>query len=164
MDGLPACSGCCLSLSGPADSRLFGGVAMANEFLLGKKIALRAFRREDLPDLSRWWDNSDVTHYLEMGARPTRPKYAEAFLRLAEEVEDAIVFAIVEKATGRAVGTCGLYLINWICRRAQFNILIGEPEVWDKGYGSEAARMRTAERRGGQEWDNTGRSGRSPDN
>src|SRR3546814_16763304 len=56
-------------------------------------------------------------------------------------VEDAIVFAIVEKATGRAVGTCGLYLINWICRRAQFNILIGEPEVWDKGYGSEAARL-----------------------
>src|SRR3546814_11716090 len=112
MDGLPACSGCCLSLSGPADSRLFGGVAMTNEFLLGKKIALRAFRREDLPDLSRWWDNSDVTHYLEMGARQTRPKDAEAFLRLAEGVEDAIGFGIAEKATGRRGGLCCLYRTN----------------------------------------------------
>jgi RimJ/RimL family protein N-acetyltransferase len=109
---------------------------------LGKRtIALRAFAHGDLDAYRRWLDDPKVTEFLEMGARPTRDADCEAFWRLANESDDAIVFAIVERKTGAVVGTCGLYLIQWICRRAQFNILIGEPAAWDKGYGSEAARL-----------------------
>ena len=110
-------------------------------FLSGRKILLRAFGRADLDAYRRWLDDSAVTEFLEMGARPARDADCEAFWRLAGESEDAIVFAIVERKGGKVVGTCGLYLMQWICRRAQFNILIGEPSAWDKGYGSEAARL-----------------------
>lgn len=110
-------------------------------FMRGKGIDLRAFTRDDLDHYRRWLDDPAVTEFLEMGARPTRDADCEAFWRLANEAEDAIVFAMVERKTGAVVGTCGLYLIQWICRRAQFNILIGEPAAWDKGYGSEAARL-----------------------
>lgn len=109
-------------------------------YLIGKRVDLVALQRNDLEALARWWDDADVTHFLEMGARPTREKDIEAFWRLASEAEDNVVFAIRDK-NGQVVGTCGLYAISWVCRRAQFNILIGEKEVWNKGYGTEAARL-----------------------
>ena len=110
-----------------------------NSFLTGNLVSLRAFQADDLSALYRWWDDERVTEFLEMGARPTRDKDADAFLKLAQESDEAIVFAIEEQDGSRMVGTCGLFSINWICRRAQFNILIGEPDAWDKGYGREAA-------------------------
>ena len=110
-------------------------------FLKGEKIALRGFRKDDLEAYASWLDNEEVTKFLEMGARPTRDRDGEAFLHLVEEVEDAVVFAICECNSGNVVGTCGLYLIQWICRRAQLNILLGNPEIWDKGYGSEAVEL-----------------------
>tara|TARA_B100000405_G_C16546183_1_gene360372 strand:- start:50 stop:607 length:558 start_codon:yes stop_codon:yes gene_type:complete len=110
-------------------------------FLKGKKISLRAFRQSDLEAYKTWLDNEEVTHFLEMGARPTRETDCEAFFRMTETSEDAIVFAITEAESDTPVGTCGLYLIQWICRRAQLNILVGKPSVWDKGYGSEAVSL-----------------------
>jgi RimJ/RimL family protein N-acetyltransferase len=110
-------------------------------FLRGRASDLVALTRDDLALYRRWLDDPRVTEFLEMGARPTRDADCEAFWRLAGEAEDAIVFAIAERKGGRTVGTCGLYLIQWLARRAQFNILIGEPAAWDKGYGSEAARL-----------------------
>lgn len=111
-----------------------------NSFLTGEKIDLAALRRVDLDALARWWDDADVTLFLEMGGRPTREKDIEAFWRMASESEDNVAFAIRTKG-GSVVGTCGLYGISWICRRAQFNILIGEKHAWGKGYGTEAAKL-----------------------
>jgi RimJ/RimL family protein N-acetyltransferase len=110
-------------------------------FLKGDQISLRAFRQSDLEAYKTWLDNEEVTHFLEMGARPTREKDCEAFLQMAETSDDAIVFAITETGNDTPIGTCGLYLIQWVCQRAQLNILVGEPSAWDKGYGSEAVTL-----------------------
>ncbi len=110
-------------------------------YLSGHSIVLRGLQRDDLNSYGRWLDDSRVTEFLEMGARPTRDKDVEAFWKLASETEDAIVFAIVDKKSGQVVGNCGLYHIQWVCRRAQFNILIGEPSAWSKGFGTEAAQL-----------------------
>jgi RimJ/RimL family protein N-acetyltransferase len=115
--------------------------ADSGSFLQGSRITLRALTRDDLALYRRWLDDPRVTEFLEMGARPTRDADCEAFWRLASESDDAIVFAIAERKGGKTVGTCGLYLIQWMARRAQFNILIGEPTAWDKGYGTEAAHL-----------------------
>lgn len=114
---------------------------MKSAFLTDEKVILRGVDRGDLSHYATWLDNVEVTHLLEMGARPTRESDCEAFWRLADETEDAVVFIIESRETGQPVGTCGLYLITPICRRAQLNILLGEPSVWDKGFGSEATRL-----------------------
>jgi RimJ/RimL family protein N-acetyltransferase len=108
---------------------------------MGDRIVLRALKREDLASYKRWLDNTEVTAFLEMGARPVRESDLEELWALADANEGSVIFGIVELSSGRLIGTCGLYLISWVCRRAQFNILIGEPEVWDKGYGGEATRL-----------------------
>lgn len=110
-------------------------------FLTGQKAALRGLQRADLQSIGRWWDDPEVTYLLEMGARPSREKELEAFWRLVMESEENIAFAICDAVDGRLLGTCGLYAISWVCRRAQFNILIGEKDAWDRGVGSDAARL-----------------------
>jgi len=110
-------------------------------YLHAGNTALRSFQESDLTHLAQWWDNPTVTELLEMGARPTRGKDLQAFWRVASESEDAVVFSICERETGRLIGTCGLYLISWTARRAQFNILIGETDSWGKGFGAEATAL-----------------------
>jgi len=107
-------------------------------FLKGKKVLLREYRRDDLPAYRRWLADGRVTEYLEMGWRPTRDSDLEAWWKLADESSDNVVFAMAEAKSDRLVGVCGLYAISWTARRAQFNILIGEPDAWDKGFGTEA--------------------------
>jgi len=118
-----------------------GATTLRPAFLSGRAIDLVALTRADLELYRRWLDDPKVTEFLEMGARPTRDADCEAFWRLASEADDAIVFAIAERKGGKTVGTCGLYLIQWMARRAQFNILIGESSAWDKGFGTEAAHL-----------------------
>jgi RimJ/RimL family protein N-acetyltransferase len=110
-------------------------------FIRGERIVLRGFRKEDLATFARWLDSEEVTHFLEMGARPTRESDLDRFWQIANDSTNDVVFAIADAEDGSLVGTCGLYNIDWVVRRAQFNILIGEPKVWDNGFGQEAARL-----------------------
>jgi RimJ/RimL family protein N-acetyltransferase len=94
-----------------------------------------------MPLYRTWIENPQVTHLMESGWRPLSDAEVESLYRSSTEPNDTLVFVIVERSTGRPVGTCGLYLIQWICRRADFRIIIGEPSAWNKGLGSEAARL-----------------------
>lgn len=110
-------------------------------FLSDGKVLLRGMRRDDLEVYRRWLDNPEVTRFMEMGWKPTSEAALEATYREATEAFDAVVFVIEDRAGARPVGTTGLYLINWPGRRAQFRILIGEPDAFDKGYGTAATRL-----------------------
>lgn len=102
------------------------------------RISLRGWQREDVTAYRRWLADPRVTEYLEMGWRPISDIQAEADYRSMAESPDNIVFAILDSDTSQPIGTCGLYQIQWPARRAQMNILIGEPSAWNKGKGTQA--------------------------
>ncbi len=52
--------------------------------------------------------------------------------------ERSVHLAIVEKISGRHIGTMGFHNIDWIHRRATTGTLIGEKEYWSKGFGKDA--------------------------
>jgi RimJ/RimL family protein N-acetyltransferase len=110
-------------------------------FLEGEKVILRGVRREDLKLYREWLDNPSVTKFLEMGWKPTSEQDLDAAHASLSGDADNIAFVIVDRESGDPVGVCGLYLISWVARRAQFNILIGEPSAWDKGFGTQALSM-----------------------
>ncbi len=112
-----------------------------NYFLTGDKVGLRPMSREDLPLCQNWYNNPDVTRYLEMGWRPSSPADLEAVYKEATEDKNAVVAVVCDKETGKAIGTVGLYLILWPGRRAQFRILLGEPELFGNGFGTEATKL-----------------------
>jgi RimJ/RimL family protein N-acetyltransferase len=109
--------------------------------LSDKRVGLRGMTRNDLPLYREWLSDSEVTRYLEMGWRPLGDDDLEGIYREATSGHAAVVFVIEEKESGRAIGTTGLYLLQWPCRRAQFRILMGVPEIFDRGYGTEATAL-----------------------
>lgn len=110
-------------------------------FLKGQKIGLRAMRREDLPVYQEWLNSKDVTKYLEMGWRPYSERDLEAVYKEAVGATSAIVFVVCDLKTDKPIGTAGLYFLHWPGRRAQYRILLGKPEKYGKGIGTEVTRL-----------------------
>lgn len=110
-------------------------------FLSDDRVTLRGMLRSDLELYRTWVDNPEVTHYMEMGWRPCSDHDLEKTYVEATQSPTDVVMVIEENATGKAIGTTGLYLINWPGRRTQFRILIGEPSCFGKGYGTSATRL-----------------------
>jgi RimJ/RimL family protein N-acetyltransferase len=115
---------------------------MHHPFIVGEKIYLRGLEKNDLTgNMFQWANDPEVTYYMFMGAMPaTIELLEEEYEQLVKSISD-VVFVIVEKETDIHVGNVGLYLINWISRSAEFRIIIGEKEYWDKGYGTETTKL-----------------------
>ena len=113
---------------------------MYRPFIVGEKIYLRGLEREDLKsNYFQWANDPEVTYYMEMGLMPNNPeRLEEEYLAMVKNRND-VVMGIVDKKTEKLIGSCGLYTINWVARKAEFRIIIGEKEYWAKGYGQEVA-------------------------
>ncbi len=108
------------------------------KYLDGGDIYLRPFTEQDLQSFSVWLSDGEVTAFLELGRVPTTTEKLRDFLDLENKNQSTIAFSIVETASETTIGYCGLFLIDWISRRTQLNILIGEKRFWSRGYGSKS--------------------------
>jgi RimJ/RimL family protein N-acetyltransferase len=105
------------------------------------KVQLRAFEKEDLDAVVRWVNTEAVTQYLSDSliypiSRADEMKWLES---IAVTNHREKVFAIVT-TENELIGSVGLHNINWVERKAELGIMIGEPRYWGKGYGSDAVR------------------------
>lgn len=116
----------------------------SNGFLTGENIALRGVRRDDMEHYRRWLESPEITYFMEMGSRPLSDRNVEDIYLGLTDSPDNIAFIVVEKEANQPIGVAGLYAINWVCRRADFRIIIGEPEKLGKGVGTEVAKLLVA--------------------
>src|SRR5207244_3399093 len=105
------------------------------------KIHLRAFEKEDIDSIIKLVNDETVTQYLSDTliypiSRADEVKWLES-VSMTNHREK--VFAI-ETLNEELIGSVGLHNINWVERKAELGIMIGEKEFWGKGYGSEAVR------------------------
>jgi RimJ/RimL family protein N-acetyltransferase len=103
------------------------------------KIHLRAFEMEDLDTVVRWVNNEAITCHLSDAliypvSRADEIKWLES-VSMANPREK--VFAI-ETSSGRLIGSVGLRDINWVERKAELGIMIGETDCWGQGFGTAA--------------------------
>jgi RimJ/RimL family protein N-acetyltransferase len=103
------------------------------------KVQLRAFEPEDLDIVIRWVNNEAVTlnlsdFLLYPVSRADEMKWLES-VSMANPNEKT--FAI-ETNNGRLIGSGGLRGINWVERKAELGIMIGETDCWGQGYGTAA--------------------------
>lgn len=106
----------------------------------GARVTLRRMTVDDTDTVLRLRSDASVLTQLFSDAPPTR----EAHLRWLADVEarsDRQEFVIVERESGRAVGTIGLSQIDRRHHRAEYGVLIGEPAARGKGLAAEASRL-----------------------
>ena len=106
--------------------------------IIGKLVALGPLRR-DLP-YQRWYSDFSTTRTTGK-SRPMTVEEAEAWYERHAMNDREAHFAIYERITWHPIGTTQLTDIDMENRRAEFGIVIGEPDSRDKGYGTEAARL-----------------------
>ena len=106
----------------------------------GKLVRLRAYENSDADALFRWFSDEDVTRWLGPPNFPSRA-HQERFVEQASASGADTKYFAIETLDGKLVGDCGLRLIDWKSRKAEFFITIGEKEFWGKGLGSDALRI-----------------------
>ena len=111
-----------------------------NNFLEGEKVILRDFKLSDGKLFKIWLNNKKVNYFLEMGFRPFRDKEVRALQKKAMHSENDIIFTILNKENRKVIGSCGLYDIDFISRRGQLNIIIGDDQSHNGGYGTDTVK------------------------
>ncbi|HEX2863259.1 MAG TPA: GNAT family protein [Deinococcales bacterium] len=105
------------------------------------KVGLGVPREEGLADITRWFQNLEMTAYLGSIGRAYTATNERAWLdRVLAGPEGEAHFFIYARPEGRLVGTCGLFAFT-PSGTATLGICIGDPEAWGRGYGSEAVRL-----------------------
>lgn len=111
------------------------------QILTGSKVYLSPCQPEDAPLWTKWLNDPEVT--LPLGD--------EAYELISLHDQEEMIrrgandhfkpFSIVDLASDQAVGRCLLFNINWVDRRAMMGIFIGEKQLWNQGYGTEALQL-----------------------
>ena len=106
--------------------------------LKGEKVILRPIKLSDAPRFVKWLNNPEVYKFLMIREHLTlakEVKHLKSFIKSKTHKNFAI-----ETKDGVHIGSASLE-VSFSHSRATFGIFIGEKEYWNKGLGSEAARL-----------------------
>ncbi len=109
--------------------------------LVGDLVALGPLRRDLLPLYQRWVNDFVTTRSLSVTPLPVTE---EAELAWYESVAADPVnpgFTVYERDSGRPVGNTALHNVDFRHGTAEWGVLIGEPDMRGKGFGTETGRL-----------------------
>ena len=113
--------------------------------LRGEKVLLRPFKRSDITNFLKWFNDPEVTQYLVFYLPMTEMAEEKWVEGAADRIQAGTdVYFVIEAIDGdstKPIGNIGLHGINPKDHRADFGIVIGEKDYWGKGYGTEATRL-----------------------
>lgn len=103
----------------------------------GKKIQLRALEKEDLPRMKIWANTPELISFV--GPRfPISMSEQETWFEQLSGNESRKAL-IIEAKEQEAIGY--MYLdLDWVNKKAQLSIAIGEIDYWGQGFGTDAVR------------------------
>ena len=113
---------------------------MNNSYAVGEQVYLRPLEQEDAEAIVRWFNDQDVARTLRMWKPMTKGAEAHYLEEVARSEHD-VVLGICLRDGDRFVGVTGLHGFELKNRSAMFGILVGEKDLWGKGYGTEATSL-----------------------
>jgi RimJ/RimL family protein N-acetyltransferase len=112
--------------------------------LRGQQTALRAMTKEDLKLLHKWLNDPEVMQWWDGRDHPATFDRVEARFRRSVEGSDReserFIVEVEQDGAKRAIGMLQYTRPQPRVRNTQIDILIGEPEFRDAGYGTDALR------------------------
>ena len=100
-------------------------------------------KEKHLENALHWFNDPEITAWLETGDWPLTRGTEEDFFRAAERPDKASVQFAIENFDGEHVGFSGLRSIDWQSRVAVSGSVIGRHDLWGSGLGTDSARVRS---------------------
>jgi RimJ/RimL family protein N-acetyltransferase len=105
-------------------------------FLLGRRVNLRPFSKDDIPALTRWINDPEVREFVSSTFPQTEKQEEEWFNKLGSDDKNIVLG--IETKEGMLIGIMGIHRIEWVSRVATTGAIIGEKDYWGQGYGTDA--------------------------
>ena len=103
------------------------------------RLLIRALSADDVPALIALWTDPDVTRHMGGPRDVTRLRHVyEEELRRPEPPRYTL-WLVVERASGRVIGECGLLEKDVDAQREIELVYVLGRDVWGRGYATEAA-------------------------
>lgn len=112
--------------------------------VIGERIMLREYRKEDLPEMRKWVNDPEIVDNLsDIFLFAHSVNETEKFLNDILEGKDSQQknFVIADKQTENYLGQIDLINIDWKNRVATMGIVIGKKDLLGKGLGTEAIKL-----------------------
>ena len=108
--------------------------------LIGERIILREYRKEDIKHIRDWVNDPIIANNLsDRFLYPHTMNATENFVNsVLEGKSDQKGFVIAHRESEEYIGQIDLFKFDWKNRSVEFGIVIGKQENQCKGYGSEA--------------------------
>jgi len=111
--------------------------------IFGDRIRLRAIERANLAAFVDWINDPEVrqgiSSFLPLSLVREERWFEETLKRPIEEHPFAL--EIQQDKKWALIGSCGIFDIDWISRKAEIGIMIGDKRQWNKGYGTDTMRL-----------------------
>lgn len=107
-------------------------------FLETERTLLRDFSRTDIPTWYTWFNDEDVTKFMNKGFFPNTETAQLEFFESISRSESDVQFAMVSKKDDELMGVVGIHNIDWIHRHGDMSIVVGNRDYWGQGIASEA--------------------------
>ena len=105
-----------------------------------ERLLLRPMQKDDADDMYAYASRADVTEYLLWSPHPCRG-YTEDYLCYISsryKLGDFYDWAVVEKESGKMIGTCGFTRFDPPHNKAEIGYVLN-PDYHGRGYATEAA-------------------------
>ena len=112
--------------------------------LIGEKVVLRPVKRTDIEFFLKWFNDPEVTQYLNFYLPMTEMAEAKFIESLGTADAGKAAMFLIEAAGNKCnkpIGSVSLDNIHPKDHHAVFGIAIGEKDYWSNGYGTEAAQL-----------------------
>lgn len=109
----------------------------------GKLVKLREYRKEDIPMVLNYINDSEIKKYLTPGI-PYPYTLEDEYKWFESQTANSNTtynFAIESLEDGKYIGGCGINSVDWKNSIVVVGIFIGEKNYWGKGYGTDALRV-----------------------
>ncbi|MDO4721499.1 MAG: GNAT family N-acetyltransferase [Peptostreptococcaceae bacterium] len=104
--------------------------------LIGRKCYLSPICPEDALQFTKWLNDTETSIGLMSTRLLIEPREEEEILKKLQK--EPYNFSVIDKETDELLGNAGLMNIDWIDRKAEAGLFLGDPERLGKGYGSDA--------------------------
>jgi len=104
-----------------------------------ERLYMRGLSFEDIRGkYFHWFNDQEVTKFNSHGLFPNTVSKMESFINSLSE-DSKIVWAVVVKKEEIHIGNISLQQIDWVNRKAEFAVIMGEKGYWKQGYATESS-------------------------